>query len=76
MGAWRQVPLNPILSPARSETTFRHCKPSSPRLCLTLLGGSPPLREVPSQKQQMPLSCRAGCWAQLSQGTRTEDVWL
>lgn len=33
MGAWRQVPLNPTLSPTRSETTFSHCKPSSPRPC-------------------------------------------
>lgn len=76
MGSWRQVPSIPSCPPQGQSLPSVTANPAPLGHALTLLGWSPPLREVPSQKQQMPLSCRAGCWAQLSKGTRSEDVWL
>lgn len=43
---------------------------------LTLLGRSPPLCEVSTQKKKVPLGCWVRGWAQLPRGTRAEDIWL
>lgn len=71
-----QILLDPTLPLAGSETTYVIQAHLPLGHTLTLLGWSPPLHEVPSQKQQMSLSCWAGSWAQLPRGTRTEDLRL
>lgn len=49
--------------------------PPPQAVALTLLGGSP-LQGSSCPEAAGALSCRAVWWAQLSKGTRTEELWL